>query len=318
LNRSQNLNSELQAEIEHFQQLRPRAGEGVHRWVFEVALRTKHHSEEESAFIIRRASSGCGRSVDEQEIVNAVRGARRPRSGPPSPKWPPQNPDLIASAIKDGPSVGKLRELSPIKGETLTSGQILNLLFPGDDVLLCAGATENKFRTALKREFVNVATHLQFVVPNPMTSLYGQKKGGGKSQRCLDNTGPRRFLVVESDPRKWNKLTPEEQKHFEGEVHYIAAKKDEAAASLWDIARRAEDAPLVMVVDSGGKSLHGWFLVASVPQERIKDIFAYAVAVGADPMTWTPCQLVRMPNGTRDDGNRQSVVYFNPQPLEVK
>jgi hypothetical protein len=37
-----------------------------------------------------------------------------------------------------------------------------------------------------------------------------------------------------------------------------------------------------------------------------------AVRLGADSHTWTRCQLVRMPDGIRDNGNRQRVYYFAP------
>lgn len=39
---------------------------------------------------------------------------------------------------------------------------------------------------------------------------------------------------------------------------------------------------------------------------------ARAVRLGADKATWTRCQLVRMPDGTRENGNRQRVHYFAP------
>jgi hypothetical protein len=38
----------------------------------------------------------------------------------------------------------------------------------------------------------------------------------------------------------------------------------------------------------------------------------HAVIFGADPATWTQSQFVRMPDGRRDNGNRQTVFYLNP------
>ena len=40
-----------------------------------------------------------------------------------------------------------------------------------------------------------------------------------------------------------------------------------------------------------------------------------AVSLGADRATWTRSQFVRMPDGTRDNGNRQAVYFFNPEVL---
>jgi hypothetical protein len=40
---------------------------------------------------------------------------------------------------------------------------------------------------------------------------------------------------------------------------------------------------------------------------------AYAHALGADPVTWSRHQFVRMPDGTRESGRRQTVWFFNPE-----
>src|SRR5207248_3209165 len=71
-------------------------------------------------------------------------------------------------------------------------------------------------------------------------------------------------------------------------------------------------APLVLVVHSGGKSLHGWFHAEGQPEAKLLKFMRYAVSIGADPATWSRCQLVRLPDGTREDGKRQRVHYFNP------
>jgi hypothetical protein len=151
-----------------------------------------------------------------------------------------------------------------------------------------------------------------------MTSIRGINQEGEKSFRCLNNTGPRRFLVVECDPKKWENLNAAERACYADEAAYIAVKKDEAAGVLWHLVQTARQFPLVLVVDTAGKSLHGWFLVAGAPEEEVRRFFRYAVALGADQATWIRCQFVRVPNGTRDNGKRQSAIYFNPEPLEVK
>jgi integrase len=75
------------------------------------------------------------------------------------------------------------------------------------------------------------------VVPNPMTSREGVTQKGDLYPRSLDNTGHRKFVVTEFDQKE---LTKEMQGSI---VQHLAEDK----------------APLVMVVDSGGKSLHAWF-----------------------------------------------------------
>ncbi len=121
-----------------------------------------------------------------------------------------------------------------------------------------------------------------------MSARTGRTKDGRISARTLENTGPRRFLIVEQDGG-----TPDEQ-----------------AGILLHLAKKA---PLALAVFSGKKSIHGWFYCQGQPEERLKSFMQYAVSLGADPATWTRCQLVRMPDGTRDTGARQTIFYFNPE-----
>jgi len=77
-------------------------------------------------------------------------------------------------------------------------------------------------------------------------------------------------------------------------------------------------AALVCALYSGNKSLHGWFLVDGLPEEKVLKFFRYAVSLGADRATWTRSQLVRMPDGLRDkNGTRQRVFFLNFKSLET-
>ena len=88
--------------------------------------------------------------------------------------------------------------------------------------------------------------------------------------------------------------------------------RDTQAAVLLHLSERA---PLTMVVDSGGKSLHGWIFVAGKTDEQLRPFFQRVCALGADPATWSRSLFVRMPDGRRDNGNRQHVLFFNPERL---
>ena len=57
--------------------------------------------------------------------------------------------------------------------------------------------------------------------------------------------------------------------------------------------------------------------VAGQPEEKVHKLFRYAHALGADKKLWKPEQFARMPDARRDNGNRQAVLFFNPQPLCV-
>lgn len=64
---------------------------------------------------------------------------------------------------------------------------------------------------------------------------------------------------------------------------------------------------LRMVVDSGNKSLHGWFLNNDKVTEEQRFMLRQ---LGADPNTMRPSQPVRVPGGRRDNGKVQSVLWI--------
>ena len=121
-----------------------------------------------------------------------------------------------------------------------------------------------------------------------MIARTGLTQDGKESEHTLEDTGSRRFLVVEFDT---------------GGI-------DEHAALLRHLA---EYAPMVIAVHSGKKSLHGWFYCFGQPEARLGAFMRHAVTLGADKATWSRSQFVRMPDGTRDNGNRQAVYFFNPE-----
>jgi hypothetical protein len=274
----------------------PRTGEGVNHWIF-CAARTLHRVnvlESEMPAIIREATRNCGRVVSAQEIERAIlnsgsslkNGFQAERR---TPRWPATNQEQIQAVVRDGPTLNDLKQRSPVKwnnGNPHTE-EVIDILFPGNP-LLCVGLTNCNFDTRLRESWRGRLSRRQFIVPSPMTKDVGMTKDGKRSRHTLDNTGPRRFLVTEFDKGTF----------------------DEQAAIL---AHLGNYAPLAMIVYSGSKSLHGWFFVQVQPDSKIESLFLYAVSLGADRATWTRSQFVRLPDGQRNNGKRQEVIYFNPQ-----
>ena len=133
---------------------------------------------------------------------------------------------------------------------------------------------------------------MELIVPSPMTALKGLKKNPKPgddplSAHTLDNTGPRHYLVTECD----------------GGDHATQAAVIRHLSAM---------APLVMVVDSAGKSLHAGWRCKGLNEERLRRFLHMAVSLGADDATWTRSQFVRMPLGWRHEkAKRQQVVYFD-------
>ena len=278
----------------------PRAGGGVNLYVFRLArVLHPYRSEEEIHDILRAAIVGCGRAVTEKEIQRAVERARAVAWTPgeskhvsSTPPWPSLNLEQRDAILEGGGGLVDLWEASPIRidDNKPRTEEIIDALFPGNS-LLCCGASMVDFATRAREDWRGELSSLQLIVANPMTAQTGRTQDGKLSAHTLENTGPRRFLIVEQD----------------------SGTVDEQAAVLLHLAERA---PLALAVHSGNKSLHGWFYCAGRPEDRLRRFMRDAVSLGADPGTWTRSQFVRMPDGTRNNGKRQAVYYFNPRAVK--
>jgi hypothetical protein len=238
------------------------------------------------------------------EIMDALRSARGERAVH-SPRWAPSNVAKIAEIAKQGPTLIALisRSSEPIRFEEPSkSDAIIDALFRGDP-WLCVGIADWDFRTERREFWRGKLAERSLIVPSPMCAQIGKTKQGKASYHCADNTGARRFLVIEFD----------------------SGSLDQQAALLWHLARFA---PLALVVFSGNKSAHGWFFCEDQPEDKLQRFFDYAHSLGACDGMWRPSQFARMPDGTRSDGKtsealaaagipkvpkgRQAVLYFNP------
>jgi hypothetical protein len=278
----------------------PRAGKGVHGWLFTAALKLNRvvSDKDELIRMLREATASCGREVSDAELGNAVYNSARIANGQPDersagPRWPALDPLRVKAALENGLKLSDLQAASPVHltGDEPHTDEIIDALFPGN-VLLCAASRKERSYTRPREQWRGFLQKQQFIVPSPMSAMHGLTQAGERSMRTLANTSPRRFLVVEFD-----------RGEFDQHAKLLTHLRDFL--------------PLVLVVHSGNKSLHGWFYCVGQPDERIEKFFRYAVSLGADPATWTLCQLVRMPDGTRENGKRQHVVYFNPKGVSV-
>jgi len=190
-----------------------------------------------------------------------------------------------------------------------TCAESLSALYKEDD-LICAGWSytyecaqtgekKHSFKNLTKTlgEWLNHSDLLECdqIVPNPMIKRTGKTKTGKESQKCLENASPTfKFMVVECD-----------------EIE----NKDEQMEILTHLGRYA---PLVMIVDSGGKSLHGWFDVQELtPTEQIAHA-NLAIKLGGDKSAFETERYFRMPYGKRrSNGNLQKVIHFGSSVVDM-
>jgi hypothetical protein len=272
----------------------PAIGDGLNAWLFRVA-RVMHPYRDHGEIVATLASSVLGQPVAMLDIERAVKNSKDAAWSPdallPTPRqktWPAVNLEQREAITALGGGMADLWERSPVKWDDSENHaeDIIDSLFP-DNPLLCIGRSSREFATRSRLRWQGRLSEMQLIVPSPMTSRSGITKEGKESEHTLSNTGPRQFLVIEQDQ----------------------GSPDEQAAVLLHLSKIG---PLVLVVHSGSKSLHGWFACLGQSDDQLRAFMNNAVTLGGDPATWTRSQFVRMPDGTRDNGNRQCVFYFNP------
>jgi hypothetical protein len=275
----------------------PERGGGLNLWLFRVA-RVLHPFREPAEIIQLLEATTAGEPIRHGEIERAVERSKSCawRPGEPSlskrvaPKWPELDQEKCAAVASRG-SLADLWEASPIRldNNVARAERIIDALFP-ENPLLCVGQSQSSFTTRSREELRGQLSKFALIVPSPMTARVGHTQEGTVSAHTLETTGPRRFLVIEQD---------------RGNI-------DEQAAVLMHLT---EFAPLVLAVHSGSKSIHGWFACLDESEQTLREFMEYAVTLGADPATWTRSQFVRMPDGLRNNGKRQTAFYFNPDAL---
>ena len=271
---------------------------GTHKWSFLAALRCKEAgiSELEADQLIEAQEDSMPRYFKPGEVADSVASAYG-TDDTTKRKWPKLDRAKRRPIISQGRGLKTLQgsSHSEITSDDRITENIIDLMFPGDP-LLCVGQSVGVFSTKQREKWRGRLADRQFIVPNPMSNPTGITKDGRESAKTEDNTGDRRFLVIEQD-----------------KIDGKDIPRDEQEAVLVHLSERL---PLILAVSSGGKSVHGWYFCEGMLESELREFMEYAVSLGADSATWTKSQFVRMPDGTRQNGKRQEILHFNPSPLK--
>jgi hypothetical protein len=282
----------------------PAAGAGVHQWLFSTAclLTEAGYSTTAKFEMMYQASRHVGRAVSAREINSAIAGAEQKTSvaqilhqrneftGAPQPAWPAPDTRHVYSLGKSGPGLYDLWERSPLRfdDEGDHCEQTIDVLFPGNP-LLCVGKSAAAFATRRWDVWRGHLADYQLIVPNPMLSVFGLTQEGKKSEHAKTSVGRRCYLVTEFDiaPYARHGKTPTVWKPIiESWAKLQVSVADACAVAILELA---ESMPLVLVVASGGKSLHAWWRVFEKKEAESRTFMRKAVRNGADqkPSTLT-------------------------------
>lgn len=279
-------------------ELEPPPSIGLNLWCLASAGRCKVAGipEHECERMIMAYQGQTRRPIKRSEVTRAIQKAYSTAFTPANyvkpekPAWKPSKTRQTAY-VKSGNKAIKydLWEESPTRiDDGLNQTIVLNMLFPDASRLVCVGKSAFSFHTARLSQFKDL-TQCQFIVPCYMTKKKGITQDGKQSMHCLDNCDERRYHVCDFDE-------PKSSDH----------------PSIIMKLKRTFD--LVMVLTSGGKSLHAWF---NIPEDEDESFWQAAIELGADPaLMRNRSSFVRIPYGTRDNGNKQQVIYFDHNKLK--
>lgn len=122
----------------------------------------------------------------------------------------------------------------------------------------------------------------EFICPNPL---------GPEHNRTVANISEKKYFVVECDGLSEDKET--NKKLCGAVIHWL---------------RKTQGLTLRAVVDSGNKSLHGWFEYPG--DAKYEWCVKVLPAIGVDPATLRLAQPVRLPNVLRSNGNLQTLLWM--------
>lgn len=249
------------------------------------AMKRHGFTENEVEDVLRARFRNYYRPITDREFEQAVRNADGQRSD--AHRRPMPDREKIAEILKGTGTLEMLSTASPISlaGQWSCAAVIDHLFQPR--TLLCLGKANNQTTTEPREYFAGREHQYQLMVPNPMSSRYGHTKDGRLSVRCLENVGHLDYQVIEFDFG-----TLDEQSRLIRHLQSFGVQ-------------------LRMVVFSGNKSLHSWWDVSNWPVFNLQRFQDYAAFIGADPATFSPCQLVRTPNAMRDNAALQKVIYLS-------
>lgn len=264
----------------------------AHSWIMGAASRFKKYGVDVETAVVEIRRLFAKYAYREERRGDDLEGAVRRVYDDDSPRvyrakigWPAASPEAIEYVLKHYPP---FFDLTPkVAGEDV----LLQLFAP--DELLCYSSDLYNATTAMAEKVAVMVAGLTFIVPSPMARPAGVTQKGTTSARSAENVGRRRYLIVEFDQ---------------------LAGKERHAALLHYLSLHGA---LVMAVDSGGKSLHGWFDVEGWGEVETAGFFAMACSLGADPKMWAPYQWCRMPGGRRIEGRKiveQSIVFYAGRP----
>ena len=253
----------------------PRAGQGVHRYLFDLArLLTPYRSPDTIQEILRTYAEGCGRRVPETELKAAIRdGARyawRPNSPidsidaalasfppPPEPKFDLKAFQRFATTLPDVDADWFYRR-SPIAPWNRTPASFLHALYQKGEKIVIFDDFKSQGQALWTHPALPYDAHTLnafsqgkrfgvWFLSNPVDGEFRINDAGDMSRRSHQNVTSWRYLVFESD-------------------------REEITAAQWLAALAQLPLPIAAIYETGGRLPHALLRVNAASKEQWDDI----------------------------------------------
>jgi len=266
---------------------------------------------------IRQAIPQGGRRVPNNEILKTIRKAFQDHQGgtfTPRPRPKPVVRDgraalhkiIFQSKISDDVDLWESSPIRLLDDSATDAVLLLKTLFKSDDFLFIGerhkpGIVGQTIRTAADwiGYFQNGGQTSPFIIINPLTGRAAPTKGGNKETLrgdfCVKDF---RYCLIEFD-----NLSHEDQ------IKFWAAVK----------------LPVVVLIDSAGKSLHGWIDVQRLAKIDTQEKWQSEIKIrlydrilkplGVDTTCSNPARLSRLPGHWRDKNAKaiQKILWLSPK-----
>lgn len=211
---------------------------------------------------------------------------------PDKPKAPAFN--ITKLNIYDRTSMAEIESQSP-HPVNIKPLEVIKTIFKKDDLVEIEGVKDISSRVVRVGKIKRIDDSWKFLNPSVFKSKDTPK--GNHIPRTDSNVLKRCFMILECD---YDKEDGEAVRERFNTFVMVCGKH----------------LPLVMAIDTGGKSVHFWFSCPDGWTDEVDQVFSLACAHGADHRMRIKSQKARMPNVSGYDRRRnQKLIYFNPDAL---
>lgn len=283
---------------------------GVHHWLPKAAwkLRKGFWSEAEAVQALKATEimlrDGRVYQPDEVEDAVALVYSSEATRNPNRITWPDYDPGILTRYLSEQvvPTTKEFSETSPDPPEDFTSRDFVDMAFDNDELVCIGWKNLRGYGCSTLPKWMVLGDPIEgnLLVPNGMSAATGWVRNWkGEMVRSGRSKGnaplKRRFLVLEVDRF---------DRDFRRQV-----------AAIMMVREAFPETKLAAVAYSGGKSLHSWWNVDHLDESAVVRIFKAAVRIGVDPVTFSPIQLVRIPQAMRNRRTRQALGWIDVDAL---